>query len=462
MAVGVGVSSVSAQVDANGAPDDSSDDNSSTNNETGDGTGVVGPSNWVDGVGGSGGGSTGVSANESGVSAGASGGGGFGVGSFGIPSGEEWMESAIQWIIDETTSEVAGYVDGFNHIMFTVPAPGEPLDPVSWYTDDSGWWPGTYVMFWISAAISMVLYIPAVAFGVDKPNSNERTATLLRIVKAFAIGTLFGIPVLAMGGHAINAFSLAIAPSGTEFMETPGDVSKLGLGLIFGFALVIAKSGVVFVGLLALLGLWFLMFVCYAFWPLCWAFAVQESSNVRNVGYVGIATYVILLAINFFQTGILRFLYHLPFSVGDINGTLLALAVTIVGLTVALIALPIGGFEKLLPASAAVMGQRAARKAGGFSVGRGAYNRYRAATADTTAGSTPAPRGSGPVRDPPQRTPHSTSPRRTSGGMTAAATPPGSGPMSHSGSRSSQFNRRTDRLTQDSSPTVSPPDRSVR
>ena len=340
----------------------------------------------------SGGAGVGIGANTSANGTNASAGGGFHIGVPSAPGPKEVITKMIVAIANSISHGVAWIIQRFNNDMFGLPAPGTANNPSSWIHPTNGWWPGVFKIYGLMSTIAFVLFVPALQFAVDSPTEAERGDKIKRIAKAFFIGTVGGIPIMAFLLHYVGKISIAISPHGTEFMSTPGSATKLGVGLLFGGLLLSFEATLVMLGVFVLWAQFFLVHLTFAFWPLSWALAVQEDDRMRSFGYMGISAFVLLILLKFGQAVVLRFLFDIPWGAGGAGGSFMALLGTAIGVGTALIALPKIMLTKLLPGSMMVMAGRAKHKASGTfdRADKRIYSKYQ----DYRDG--PAPKGKGP------------------------------------------------------------------
>ncbi|SFS09988.1 hypothetical protein SAMN05216559_3635 [Halomicrobium zhouii] len=241
-------------------------------------------------------------------------------------------------------------IDNANAYLFSLPAPGQPDDPASWADPERGWWSGVMESYWILSFIAILTLIPwtMLAMGQD---ARRRRSTFRRLAIGAAL-ILTGPVVMPLGYHIGSVFAQAIAPSGTEFLQTPGNVARLGIGI--GMALLIAyvNLAAVLFALLAYYTLFVVAFFVAALWPLYWALYAAPFRTLQTAGSVGIGAYMTLPLILVAQTAILRVLFALPLEGLDIVTTVI---VTVGGLFVAFFVLPRVLFDRLAPRAVAAL-----------------------------------------------------------------------------------------------------------
>lgn len=263
-----------------------------------------------------------------------------------VPIGEA-ITKTIEFVVDKTVDGIASLVDTFNEYILGLPAPGEPTDVSTWMTAD-GWWSAVYGVYGIMSALAIALLTPSFMVATDTTDPRKQHERLVELGKA-AFFILLGIPVTAFCLHLGNELTMAVAPSGLDFITSFESLSKLSLGIIFGFILIMFKAIFVGIGVLIVMLIHLVIYLTVAFWPLFWAFRVQPQGTLKGFGHMGIAIFPLVILLKFVQAGILRFLFLLPYdqSIGDIFN----LVATGVGATFALIVVPYVFFSNLLPKS---------------------------------------------------------------------------------------------------------------
>lgn len=269
-----------------------------------------------------------------------------------VPIGEA-ITKTIEFVIDKTVDGITSLVDTFNEYILGLPAPGEPTDVSTWMTAD-GPWSAVYGVYGIMSALAIVLLTPSFMVATDTVDPRKRHERLVELGKA-AFFILLGIPVIAFCLHLGNELTMAVAPSGLEAITSLESLESLGIGIIFGFMLILFKAIFVAIGILFIMLIYIMMYLTVVFWPLFWACRVQPQSTLKGFGHVGIAMFPLIILLKFIQSGILRFLYELPFN--SLGGALFKLVATTAGLVIALIGLPYIFMTKLLPGSAMLIGR---------------------------------------------------------------------------------------------------------
>lgn len=291
-------------------------------------------------AGGSGGGETNANPNAGAGGGGNSGGGAWGMAKGVISGGYEDVQSGV-------SSYVAGVIDTFNGATLALPAPGEADSPMSWVqVPEDSWWATSQGIYDPLSKLLLPVLGAAGVFALTRGDEQEGREQARKALKCGG-WILAGEILLPLALHGGNILSLGIAPSGAEFMSTPGNVAKLGVGLVLGVGLGTVKIGIVGVGAVVLFVQWFAVHFLYAVWPLLMTARASGVDTLESIGRAGASMFVFLIGLKVLQALLLRFLFGLPMTVdGEGLQTLIA---TIVGVGIAFIVLPVWGTKKVVP-----------------------------------------------------------------------------------------------------------------
>ena len=297
------------------------------------------------------------------------------------------VETGLNAVMDA----IAGLVDRFNWLVNALPAPGDPQNPSTWYpgfttpvqgdgaqgpatsTENSGsspsipfsmagWWRATWGIY---AGLAGIFGLPVfvsgiIAFSRSDLTARERGDRLREVGKALLL-IVAGPLLLPLVLHIGNLFAIGVSPSGAEFMTTPGNAGKLGIGLALAVPLLVIESMVILVALFILFAQWLSVFFICATWPIYAAAVASNSRYVQPLGTLGVTTLLILIGLKALQAIWLRFLFELPLDFTKAASLLTILAI-IVGLAIGFIGLPIKGTEKALPQSIVSAGHETNQK----------------------------------------------------------------------------------------------------
>ena len=286
-------------------------------------------------------------------SAGGAGGGNCGVTNPGgcIPSIEDMIDGAIQYVVGGITENLKGIVQSFSDMMVGLPAPGDGWDVSTWANPDNGWWPGIYQAYAVFSGISIALLGLAFMYAYETTDRYKRRKRLKRLA-LHAVMILFGaIIIIPASLHFFDTLAESVAPSANEFFSSPGDLGKLGVGIILGGALAFFQSSIVLVGIGVLLAIFVAIHFLVAFWPLFWVARLAPISSVEWVGNAGIAAFYALCVMRVLQSAFLRVMFALPWDpvTTGAGSAIAALIMTIIGLYIAFITLPKTFAKKAIP-----------------------------------------------------------------------------------------------------------------
>ena len=258
-------------------------------------------------------------------------------------------------------------LSGVSDLLVGLPAPGSPDDPVSWVNpgQTSGWWPRIMEFHLALTGLCMVGVMFRALTIVGYSNKTAQRSEIRKLYRGAGLIVL-GAFILGLALHLGDAVATGIAPSGSEFLETPGNAARLGIGVAVGAVLLGAKSLIVLVGLGILIAIWMAVHFLYALWPVFALAYMFRFGPIRWFGLTGITAMVGLILLRVFQAIILRFLFVLPINPLSAAGgsALLSLFVIIAGLLVALIWLPKHVLKSLLPRTVQNMANDAGDRVG--------------------------------------------------------------------------------------------------
>lgn len=276
-----------------------------------------------------------------------------------VPGPWESVEKIIRKGIKDIQEAVDEMVTDFNWLLFTVPAPGEPLQPATWadypWEGDgmtnftAKWWNSVWRMYWgLTGVASISLSALAVYHHTNRSTitgdpiyNQEKTQQAVRAL----LLTVVGWVALAMYLHGMNILAVGVAPD--NFTSSFGDFGKLGLGVIVGGIILSLESTVILFAVLVLVAQWLLIVFAFATFPVAMVARVSGSNYAQVVSDTIISLLVGLPMLKFVQVLLLRFAYGLPTPLGP--SSLLTIAVMTIGIFLAFIYLPIKGTERLLP-----------------------------------------------------------------------------------------------------------------
>lgn len=258
--------------------------------------------------------------------------------------------SVVSVIINDVTDGVSVLVNRFHEETLTLPAPGSVDNPTSWLNPQNGYWPAVMRIY---QALYAVVAIPMLAQGtwnIFAADPHERRSEARHWGKNIAL-LVGGLLIVPLALHAGNIIAMGFAPSGDEFMHTPSNVARLGIGLTVGAALLATKAVLV---VLAVIILWIqdlLTYFSVAMYPAAiWLLSSRNTfAQALGAGIMGMLVFLIFLKAA--QAVFLRFLFELPlgFSAGALSVETVLL--TIIGVALAFLAMPYYGTKKAIPAA---------------------------------------------------------------------------------------------------------------
>ncbi|WP_330633623.1 hypothetical protein [Halocatena halophila] len=322
----------------------------------------------------------------------------------------ESFKDILEYVGNEFAKGVGGFVDSFHWVMLTVPAPGDVTEPTTWFPQNQlgvsgtntqaeipsnqsdgnqtqqsnetaneslnvgarderrppdemqsgSWWP---VVWGIYGGFTGLVGLPIAVSGIyawsntSSPREKDKRLKRVGVMIVMIVGGVVFIPLIL---HLVNSLALGIVPNGGEFLKTPGDFTKLGLGLVLGVALVLLEGGLIIIGLIVLFIQWVLMYFVVAVWPLAAVCLGSNNRYLKPYGHTIFSIFAGLLILKLIQAIWLRFIYELPLSFGNPGSSLLTLGTITVGVLLAFIHLPLYSVRNLLPQVVTTLGQNSA------------------------------------------------------------------------------------------------------
>lgn len=283
----------------------------------------------------------------------------------GLFSVEDRMDEVMSWFMATTAEEsVKVYetlMEELSQLLYTLPAPGTPDDPMSWFFPENGWWPSAMEFYWMAGSVSVGFLILAggASFIVDDPSMAKG---YLRLSVLGIVAILSGPLFIGAYLHAMNALSLALAPSGQEFLQGPEKMVQLAVGSSLFFILLKVKVVLLIIGLIVLFGQFIFTFVFAANWPFSWAARATPIAGVNSLGVLIFNFFIYLPLLKVVQAGVMRFMYQLDWGAYNWIGGVLVLVGTIIAVFVVFILLPWKSADKLIAAAGVHLGMAAVKE----------------------------------------------------------------------------------------------------
>lgn len=333
----------------------------------------------------------------------------------------EITDALIEAGIEEAKNIISTLVDELNYLLFRLPAPGVPDDPVSWYLPENGWWPDFMRAYGLMSSVAFAVLVPALMLAMIKRDTAESRDRIRFCIKAMGL-ILVGPLLIGAFLHTFNAVNLALAPSGSEFVDTPGDAAQLGIGATLFLLLLKLNIGIILAGVCFQLGQFILTHVAVAMWPISWAFRAVPVPTFEAIGEFGTNMLPLLVLLNFGQVAILRMLFMVNWSAYGWGAVIAGLLGTAIVLLLTLVVAPYMLAKQQWQAVGVSIGTKQAKQAGSDAVdfASAKIENVRARFEDSSRGSGGNSGGSQP-RSTSSRDGGSSSPQAaTDGGQTSA------------------------------------------
>lgn len=276
------------------------------------------------------------------------------------------MSGIIEWAVGDFTSGVMGLfaqygdsalamggaaveggVDTLHYHLLTVPFP-ESLPP------EDPFWIAVFITYMTLAAFCLPLGWTAGLVNVAFPrhkSTRDRAKTLLILL----VGIIGGLPFLALWNEFWSTAAIAFAPQGAELVGGPDGLAKLGVGVILGAVLAVAKPLILLAGLLIHAAVVIVALTATAAWPLSLTLSAADTVVTKTLGVVGLVAALAPGPLQFAKSVGLRFLFSIPFDPTE-PGTAAGLILVIIGLLVIFVALPWKGLKYATPQAVTIAG----------------------------------------------------------------------------------------------------------
>lgn len=330
------------------------------------------------------------------------------------------IDTLVQQGIAGAKNIIETLVDELNYLLFSLPAPGEPGDPISWYLPENGWWPDIMRFYGIMSSAAFAIFVPSLMIAMIKNDSRETRDRARFAVKAMGM-VLAGPLLIGAFLHTFNGVNVALAPAGDEFLSTPGDAAQLGVGATLFLILLKFNVVIILLGIVFQLAQFVLTHVAVGMWPVSWGFRALPSPTFEALGEFGVNTIPLLVLLNFGQVAILRLLFGINWSAYGWGAVIAGLLGTAVVLALVLVGAPYMLFKQQWQAVGVSIGTKQAKQAGSDAAefASAKIDDVRARFSDSARGSGGSDSGSSQPKAASHRlsgTPSSSTPRASTDG----------------------------------------------
>lgn len=272
-----------------------------------------------------------------------------------VPSPGDWVGGILKWVHNDLRDGIAGFIDDFNFILTGVLHPGDPLDPTTWPNPDGELWTAVWQVYALSMGLSIPLHVHNFMTALDQVDEQGRHRRLKESGTGLAM-SIIGPAIIGLTYGGTHLLTQALSPSGVEFLATPEDVSKLGIGLVAGVIASVANTSIIGTGLAARAAMQFILVFVAATWPIWWGMRPSQIALLRTKGNFMLSSVGVILLILLVQSLILRFLFWMPWGEAGPGTQLFLLVMIIVGLFVAMWGLPYYGVKQTTTAAGFALG----------------------------------------------------------------------------------------------------------
>uniref|UniRef100_UPI00200BBA00 hypothetical protein n=1 Tax=Halocatena marina TaxID=2934937 RepID=UPI00200BBA00 len=312
---------------------------------------------------------------------------------YNLPGPVKAAKDIYKWIVDSATNGVSDLIDAFHGFVLSLPAPGEPFKPSTWFPNSAtpinnttspnntsslienksalgsqgnstnatnassppvnntdGWWDAVWTIYGgLTSLVALPMFVSWVyAWSRNTGTQREREQYLHQMAQSVGM-IIGGLVVLPLILHLSNELAAGIVPDGNTFIQTPENIAKFGLGLLVGGFITLVESGLIFVGLVCVFVQWVLTFLIVAAWPLFAVCLASGNRYIRPYGESGVVAFGTLIVLKLIQAVWLRLLIELPLAYSDVGTSLLTIVTIMIGVSLGFIYLPYYAVKNLLP-----------------------------------------------------------------------------------------------------------------
>lgn len=279
---------------------------------------------------------------------------------FGMLSPSDWVLSMLWGVAERVFEEIEASVDILASAPVGLPAPGDISSPSTWANPTNGFWPAVYsAMGWTYFLGIMWQVVQTAMWFGRSPEVRRSQGKRLAISWIMTLGMWIFAP---LGLHIFGEAAVEIAPSGEDFMQSPGDFAKFGFGIVLMAILLAVAANVVAIGLIVMFLIYIIAHLTVLFWPLMWP-AWASEGQAQSYGAMGIYLHGAVMVIGIIQAIILLMLFNIDFTTSPL-GPLGALVAMTAGLLAALVYIPYSVLKNAHGGAAVLLGTGAAMTAG--------------------------------------------------------------------------------------------------
>ncbi|MBX0296942.1 hypothetical protein EGH23_18855 [Halomicroarcula sp. F27] len=266
------------------------------------------------------------------------------------------MKSLIEWAVDSVVSGVTTLIETFNGFVFGIRLPGRAGEVASWGPPEAGLWSGAWALYWTLVPLALALLVFQ-AMRVQGTLSGRETKAKLGEIGKCGVLILAGWPVAIGGLHLADSMAMALAPDASALLSTPGNIGKLGLGILVGAGLLLTQSTLVATAIVVVFVEHVVLIAAVAGWPIWWALRPSDSGFANAASGIGLSMYVGVAGAKVVQACIAFFVFHSEWSLaGGVGDAVLSLLGSAVGLGVAFVGVPVVIGRNFVPEVMTVLG----------------------------------------------------------------------------------------------------------
>ncbi|WP_135305420.1 hypothetical protein [Haloarcula amylovorans] len=273
-----------------------------------------------------------------------------------LPSPKEAIKSLVEWAVHSLVEGATAFLELFNRFVFGIRLPGRAGEVATWGPPETGLWSGAWALYWTLVPLALALLIFQAMRAQGSLSGRETKVKLGEIGKCAAL-ILAGWPVAIGGLYLADGIAMALAPDASALLSTPGNIGKLGLGILVGGALITVQSGLVLLAVAIVFIEQIILIAAVAGWPIWWGLRPSDSGFANAASGIGLSMYVGVAGAKVVQACIAFFVFHSEWSLaGGVGDAVLSLLGSAVGLGVAFVGVPVVIGRNFVPEVMTVLG----------------------------------------------------------------------------------------------------------
>jgi hypothetical protein len=278
-----------------------------------------------------------------------------GGGSGGFIDPVDFVLGGLEGIANSLASGAAALLNAFNHVLFGIDAPGVAGDISSWGPPESGLWVGAWALFWTLTPLCLAFLVLQAMRAQGSTSGRDSRAKLAEIAKCAGM-ILLGWPIAVGGLHLADAVAMGLVPEGSQLLHTPGNVAKVGLGVVVGVVLIVFQSSMALTAVLVVLLERVVLIFAVAAWPVWWATRPSDGGFSNAVSGIGLSMYVGVAGAKVVQSALAYLVFQSEWSIAGVDAVFVDVLGSAVGLGAAFVGIPVVVGRNFVPEVMTILG----------------------------------------------------------------------------------------------------------